>query len=935
MEGRRVSPRRVPPSSISRARAERRGKARRSPLRVARRWASGAGYLISLALVVLVIAAGWAFTSLSRDLPALEELETLLDPLNGQLRQPTRLYDRSGAHLLAVLAPADGERIFLTYEQIPPDLVNATLALAQPDFWESPGYLLAGWQGATPPATLAQHLAADLLLADEPASTIRNLRERLLAARMTAAYGCEQVLAWVLNSNDYGNHAYGVEAAALLYLGKSATQVSLSEAALLAAVGQAPALNPFDAPQAAEEGRRETLARMLTLGWLTPAQAQAAAEDVPLLLPAPAADPALVSPQFIDLVLSQVDAALGGGRAERGAAVILTTIDYALQVQTDCTLRTQIARLSGMTEAAAPQDGSDCTAALLLPWLQADLDAGDLSAGAVLLDPASGQVLAAAGDLSPQPAGTAITPFIYLTGFARGLNPASLGWDIPAEEPVLGQVYQGPVRLRIALGNDYLPPALTVIGQVGMQSIQSGAASFGLEFPAGDLLEAEFYLPPVDLAFACATLASEGLQNGQSITGQASLALQPAGVLQVLHGDGSTWLDWSLPRSRSVVSPELAYLMNHVLSDDSARWATLGNPNVLEIGIPAAVKAGRSLDEHSAWTLGYTPDLVVVTWLSGAGSSSRAASDGLWSALTRHALQGKPASSWEMPPGVVTLQVCDPSGYLPTDTCPNVVSEVFLDGRQPVQVDHLFQEYEINIETGLLATVFTPPELVESRVYMVTPPEARAWAQEAGMDTPPTSYDRYQPPPYQPEIHITTPEMFADVSGMVEFHGTAAGEDFVSYRLEYGPGLNPQAWFLLGSDAATPVTEGLLGSWDTTGLEGLYTLRLMVIRSGDRVEQALVQLTLDNTPPEVQIFYPQEGDVLSLEDGYLAIQAQAEDALLEWVVFYMDGEELGRLDEAPFGVIWKMETGTHAVRVVAVDRAGNTGEAEMRITVGK
>jgi hypothetical protein len=108
----------------------------------------------------------------------------------------------------------------------------------------------------------------------------------------------------------------------------------------------------------------------------------------------------------------------------------------------------------------------------------------------------------------------------------------------------------------------------------------------------------------------------------------------------------------------------------------------------------------------------------------------------------QYALRDLPSASWEAPPGIVTVSVCDPSGLLPTAICPNVVNEVFLDGRQPVETDTLYQTFQINIESGLLATVFTPPELVETRTYMVVPPQARQWAQTAGIDTPPTTRSR-------------------------------------------------------------------------------------------------------------------------------------------------------------------------------------------------
>jgi hypothetical protein len=191
-------------------------------------------------------------------------------------------------------------------------------------------------------------------------------------------------------------------------------------------------------------------------------------------------------------------------------------------------------------------------------------------------------------------------------------------------------------------------------------------------------------------------------------------------------------------------------------------------------------------------------------------------------------------------------------------------------------------------------------------------------------------------PDFLQDVHITTPDMFSDGRGLLEVRGTAAGDDFLSYRLEYGAGLNPGGWFLLGEDSDQPVTEGLLGRWDTSGLDGLYTLRLMVVRSNDSIEEALLQLTLDNTPPEISILYPQEGDVLSKADSaYIPLLAEVSDSFLSEVVFFMDGVKVGSVESAPYGAIWEVKTGSHILRVFATDRAGNTSQAELHFTVEK
>ena len=929
--------------TIARQRRHRRQQTRSSARQRSQRAFFGFGFIVSAVLVVASLGVALAYSSLVRGLPPVAELPVLLNPRNGQLLQPTRLYDRSGQHLLASLSPTDGPRLYALFDQFPPGLIYATVAAAQPDFWTSPGYVRSGWQDPQTHPTLAQDLVFNLLLRDRPASPLRAIHERMLAAQVTSTYGRDQVMEWYLNSADYGHYAYGAEAGAQLYLGKSVTQIDLSEAALLAAISQAPALNPIDAPKAAEQNRLKVIDAMLAQGMITRDQAADMAREVPATRTQLPAEQTGIAPAFVNLALAQLDAHFGAGRLERGGMVIRTSLDYDLQVQAACTLQAELARLTGSTGAPpANPDGSTCQAANLLPALQPGESLAGASASALVLDPQTGQVLAAVGDLqngaqaavlSAHPAGTSISPFIYLTGFSRGFNPASLGWDIPGSTPALGQVYHGPVRLRTALANDYIPPAAHLLDLMGQDSVENVAASFGLDLPSeAHLLQDDVSLSPLDLASAYAIFADSGAQAGQNIQDGG---LDPVTVLQVTGIDHSIWADWTTAQTRSVVSPQLAYLMNQVLSDETARWPSLGHPNPLEIGRPAGAKLSHSLDLSAAWTIGYTPQRVAVVWLgTGSGAVTPRFSADIWHALMQYALRSLPTVRWDTPSGIVTVSVCDPSGMLPTAACPNVVSEVFLDGRQPVQADTLYQTFQVNAETGLLATVFTPPELVQERTYMVLPAEALAWAKSAGIPAPPSAYDTLQEPVSSPDVHITVPELFSDGRSKILVSGSAAGADFASYRLEYGQGLYPQEWYLVGPDSKTPVTEGPLGEWDTSGLNGLYALRLMVVRGDQRVDQAVVQVTLDNTPPQVAVTYPQNGQtVLAAQEPQLALQAQASDAFLVSVDFYIDDQLVGNSASAPFGVVWDAKAGAHTLRVVATDRAGNTAEATIQFSV--
>ncbi|MEW5869281.1 MAG: transglycosylase domain-containing protein [Chloroflexota bacterium] len=977
-------------------RQRRRARAGESP---AYRLGLGCSGLVGLVLAVGGILLALGYASLGRDLPSIEGLPALLEPTGSPLLQPTRLYDRSGEHLLLTLEhPATAGRQYLHIPQpgpaasLPDDalvstsLITATLAAADPGFWQHPGFAIPGLQPTEHP-TLAQRLAAEFLLENEPPSWRRGLRERLLAAQVTARFGRQQVLEWYLNSADYGHLAFGVDAAARLYLDKPAAQLSLAEAALLAAAGQSPDQNPLDNPQAALERQKLLIQEMLRLRWITPEAGIAAARQELALRPPDQATPGFIlgelqpnlAPTFTSLALRQLESYQSLSRLARQGLKIITTLDYNLQTQSACAAQVQLARLS-----AAPTP-TDCAAARLLPSLAspAELPPGDLKANLVVLDPQTGQVLALVSDpssglealfLPEAPPGSLITPVIYLTAFTRGLSPASLLWDLPGGGASLADSspqgdFHGPLRLRMALANDYLAPAQAVMTQIGARNVWRTAQQLGLVSTQAPFQPSETSLdsfPPLNLLKASQAFgiwANQGVLVGRAQpktpgdptqTAERLPALNPLFVLRIESPGGQLRQDWSSVQTRPILTPQLTYLLTHVLSDETARWPSLGHPNPLEIGRPAAAKIGATADGESNWTIGYTPERVTGVWLglSGAqadlagvqdslpleaGRTLPNAAAGLWHAVMNYASRDLAYQPWEVPAGISSLEVCDPSGLLPTTDCPNIVTEVFLAGNEPVQTDNLYRSLPVNRETGRLATIFTPPDLIDGRVYLIAPPEAEIWARRAGLPVPPDTYDVIPAElPSWEDAAMRQPAPFAVVRGQVSIYGTAGGQDFSSYRLQAGQGLNPQFWLLIGQDMARPVKDGLLGTWDTSEMNGLYAIQLLVVRRDQSVHRATVLVSVDNQPPEVEISYPLNGAQLDAAQSRLILQVEASDDLgLQSVTLYLDDTLLTTFIQPPYALSWGLQPGEHHLRAVATDQAGNTQEAAIDFTVNE
>ncbi len=912
--------------TILRARRRREAAARQRLSVRLRPW--GLGLLMALGLLAAAAAAGaaWGYASLTADLPSPAALPADLDAPNGLLLTPTQFWDARGAHPLAPAPPAP---TYLTPDALPSYAVDALLAAVEPRFWQEDGYVGRFWQTDTPPG-IAERLALRLLLYDEPPSLRRRLRARLLAAQLIHTYGHRRVLTWYLNIADFGHDLYGLEAASRAYLGKPAADLTLSEAALLAAALPDPAINPWDAPEQAERARQRLVMALLASGRITADQSAAALNAPPAVKPLPHES----TPPILTLARQQL-AAQRWPIPSRGLNVA-TTLDADLQTQADC-LR------QAVLHAAA--EVPNCPAARLLPplLLEAPLPPNaDLEA--IVLSAPDGEILALSapsGPLQPHTPGSALAPWVYAVAFSRGFSPASLTWDVPAALPAGVDAanpdgkFHGPMRLRLALANDDLVPALHLLDQLGPQTVWATAARIGLpalqsqsESGFGLLLGAGHLTLP-EIAHGAAAFATLGQWSGFPM----GETLQPAALLHAVDAHGNLRFAYQ-PRRRDVLGPGLAYLVTDILADQAAKWPSLGHPNPLELGRPVAVHLGQATD-GGVWVLGFTPRRVVAVYARGDSvSQSRDAALAYWHALARAALAEQPAEGWPRPPNVDEVTVCDPSGLLPTADCPNLVEEVFLQGQEPTAPDNLYRRVAVDAETGLRATIFTPPQLVESRVFMVVPPEARAWARQAGLPLPPEGYDTVPAAQPDPAADLTAPAPFAYVRGVVTLRGTAAGEDFAAYRVQVGQGLNPRRWLVV-AEGKQPVRSGVLGQWNTRGMSGLYAVQLIVTDTQGRARTATLQVTVDSQPPQLDFARPLPDETVAVPaGGALVVQADATDDLaLAWVRLEVDGKPLATLYAPPYTFAARLSTGKHTLRLVAGDAAGNQSTAAETITI--
>ncbi|MBN1283792.1 MAG: transglycosylase domain-containing protein [Anaerolineae bacterium] len=1001
------------PDSIVRRRIQRRQQHTGG----AHRWTRTAGMFFAGCLGVAVLgsiigtgALVLLYAYIAQDLPDPQDIVAVQENF-----KTTRIFDSAGATVLQdVIDPRGGDRQWVTLAEISDYLEWATIAIEDSTFYENPGFDLWGlgralWndltggyiQGAS---TITQQLVKNVLFEPEYALEIsveRKVREVILATEISRTYSKPQVLEWYLNTNSYANLAYGIEAAAQLYFSKHASDLTLAEAAVLAAIPQFPAMNPIDNPDLAKQRQLIVLNKMVEEGYISQREAsEAAAEPI-------VAHPLwqrydILTPHFT--IYSQYEAERildnlgldGAGLVNRGGLRIYTTIDLDLQYQVECAARTHIVRLSGAPPDTVIQasDGSPCYAAEYLPALPEDHQGWDhkvSNAAVVVIDVKTGEILAMLGSLDynneaidgafnatlgmRQP-GSAFKPFTYVTAFAQGYTPATMTLDVRMGFPQGGtlpdyvpenydRAFHGPVSIRTALANSYNIPAVQVMRWVGVDEVIKTAHRMGIDSLNQDLNHYGLSLTLgggevnlVDLTYAYSVFAGSGVMHGTPVPDRDRRAgyrtLNPVSLkrVEIDTGEPLPVVLWQYGQEQGtyqthvVLAEPLAYLINDILSDTEARWPQMGVGNPLELSRPAAAKTGTTNDFIDSWTVGYTPQLAVGVWVGNTDSTPMVDTSGLWGAGPiwhavmeyAHAHLDLPVETWVRPPGIREIDVCEISGLLPTGYCPTH-KEIFIAGTEPTQTDTMYRPYLINRDNGLLATVYTDPAKIEERIYPIFPPEAADWVREMTIVQPPTEYDVTNIPTTADlygDVTIIDPSPFAYVSGVVDIVGNARASGFSFYRLAYGEGISPTEWFQIGSNQARTRNNEPLGQWNTSALDGLYSLRLTVVRGNNTVIDFVVPVTVDNQAPSVSLTYPEDGQVYTLQDEFITLQPRAKDNVsMDRVEIFMDGVHIATSTVPPFSARWTIENaGPHQFWAVAYDAAGNSYESNhVNVTV--
>ncbi len=583
---------------------------------------------------------------------ALAALAIALTPLPDVLqagRGAVVVHDATGG-LLREPPGSDGLRAeWVAYANVPRALRDAIVASEDHRLGQHPGVdpwgvLRAIWLDAragrvvSGASTLAMQLAR--LSYDLPRTPAGKLQQAVLAIFLQARLGASGVLEAYVNLAPYGRDLRGVRAASRAYFGKPLADLTVAEAVLLACLPRGPSLyDPHRNPARLLRRRAHVLGLMQRRGMLdAQTRSLAAAEPIRLMR----FERVFRAPHAADLAMIEARR-----RSPTAPSRIYTTIDRSLQVIAEQACRAAVRKLA---HAAA----TDCAAVVLRASTTEVLA---LVGSPDFRSPNGGQVNASIALRQP---GSALKPFVYALAFERGYSPASLIDDAPTLFPAaFGQYipknydgrFHGVVTLREALANSYNIPALKLASELGLEAVLARLRSAGLASLSKDashygvgLALGDGEVTLLDLTSAYATLARGGDYR------------EPTLLSRVLSR--GTALALAPRESHRVFSPQVSYLVGHVLADSAARRAAFGKGSVLELPFDVAVKTGTSSDYRDNWTLGYAGDVVVGVWVGRHDGSPMHGVSGVAGAAPAFrrimlAAAGERAGAWPgIPPGV-------------------------------------------------------------------------------------------------------------------------------------------------------------------------------------------------------------------------------------------------------------------------------------------
>jgi 1A family penicillin-binding protein len=612
-----------------------------------------------------------------------------------------KIFDSKG--ILIGQLTDNGIHTTVKFDQVAPNLINATVATEDKDFWNNSGVDLTGIIRAAITnlqngrvveggSTITQQLIKNLIVGNET-TYIRKLEEIILAPQLNTMYSKSDILEMYLNSIYYGHQAYGIDAAATVYFGlqdtprrTAAQQLDLAQAAMLAGLPSNPSqYDPALHFQAATQRFETVLSLMVSQGYITRVQAQDAIreEQSPHFLKT-AVNLQNRAPHFDELVLEQLQQMfhLTRSNLSRSGMQVYTTLDISLQDKIQKIMQQHIAELRDTHHVTnAAEVLIDFHTGAIISLL-GSIDYNDASI--------DGQFDVATAYRQP---GSSFKPYVYVTAFAQGASPgqaiddAPITLSVPDSNPPTFSPsnydlrFHGHMTLRCALQNSLNVPAVKVLQHVGINNAMQTAYNMGITSyegtPGYSLVLGGLGIRLIDHTSAMGVFANGGVR------------VPYYGINKVVSGStGKVLFQHQFTPGKQVISPQLAYMMTNVLSDNTSRIPEFFDCNVLQLYSnsqqdcyegnrgtvrPAAAKTGTTQNFRDNWTVGYTTDYVMGVWAGNNDNSPMIDVTGvqgaapIWHDSMLLAEQGHPIRNFTNPGGLVRATVTYPDGVETTD----------------------------------------------------------------------------------------------------------------------------------------------------------------------------------------------------------------------------------------------------------------------------
>lgn len=626
----------------------------------------------------------------------------------------TKIYDRTGEIALYDIHQ-DVKRTSILFDEMGSNIKNATVAIEDSEFYNHSGIRITSiiratiWAKLTGKkvqggSTITQQLVKNTLL-NSKVTIVRKLKEWVLAIKIDNSMPKEKILEAYLNEVPYGGTIYGIKEASRNYFGKNPQDLTLAEAAYLAAIPQSPTtLSPYGKNKARLEDRKNlVLSRMLETKVISQEQYTNAKNEIVTFLPQ--ATSGIKAPHFVFFIKEYLENKYGADVVENGGLKVTTTLDYELQQKGE-----QIVK-----------EGA----------LQNEKDWNGTNASLVAIDPKTGQILTIVGSrdyfdknidgnfniaTAVRQPGSSFKPFIYATAFAKGFTPDTVLFDLPTEFQTTCNAYgkalpghkqsecympddydgkfRGPMSLRDALAQSINIVAVKLFYLAGLSDSLKTAESMGISSLSDisryglTLVIGGGEVSLLDITSAYGVFANNGIRNPY------------VGILKVENSSGKILEEYT-PEQREVLSKNVALTVSDVLSDNEARVPTFGRNSPLVVpGSTVAVKTGTTNNNKDAWTVGYTPSIVVGVWAGNNDNKpmkkgGSAVAGPIWNKFITEALKKVPNDKFEKPD-----LTTDPLKVKPA-------LRGFWQGNENFFIDKI---------SGKLATEFTPKETRTEKV---------------------------------------------------------------------------------------------------------------------------------------------------------------------------------------------------------------------------